>query len=257
MPVRCSGKGRWRFLSTDAGGPGRDRVVFRCASGRYREWGHDCFRMEFRHRCRCLRRRALGRGRSVPADRTVPDTMGGKGCPASLTGGRSGCGSGEDRAEAGEPTRQSGAGRFSGRALLIWVLFPRRWRGGAVVTRRPEKVGEREADGRGACFSGEDGGGRGGAERRFHLPIYRRFGLLWPADCSGERMRVPYSDRPRLGRRVRPSFGKRGSTISHRHIDRYGRTGKRKGEAAASPFRGSLSLPAKGRRQSVVRIIWR
>lgn len=173
MPVRCSGKGRWRFLSADAGGPGRARVVFRCASGRYREGGHDCFCMEFRHRCRCLRRWALGRGRSIPADRTVPDAMGRRGCPASLTGGRSGCGAGEDRAEAGEPTRQSGAGRFSGRALLIWVLSPRRWRGGAVVMRRPEdgfcsrgrrsegsgreKVGEREADGRGACFSGEDG----------------------------------------------------------------------------------------------------
>ena len=193
MPVPCSGKGRWRFLSADAGGPGRDRVVFRCASVRYREWGHDCFRMEFRHRCRCLRRRALGRGRSVPADRTVSDAMGRRGCPASLTGGRSGCGSGADRAEAGEPARQSGAGRFSGRALLMMGTFSekvegrgrrRATTGGRVFLRRarvgrerPEKVGEREADGRGRVFRAKMGR-PGEAERRFHLPMYRRFGLL-------------------------------------------------------------------------------
>lgn len=178
MPVRCSGKGRWRFLSADAGGSGRDRVVFRCASGRYREWGHDCFRMEFRHRCRCLRRRALGRGRSVPADRTVSDAMGRRGCPASLTGGRSGCGSGEDRAEAGEPARQSEAGRFSGRALLMMGTFSEKVEGAGPSSRddrrtgfAPEGEGRKEAAGKGrragsgrqgACFSGEDGAaGRG------------------------------------------------------------------------------------------------
>ena len=178
MPVRCSGKGRWRFLSADAGGPGRDRVVFRCASGRYREWGHDCFRMEFRHRCRCLCRRALGRGRSVPVDRTVSDAMGRRGCPASLTGGRSGCGSGEDRAEAGEPARQSEAGRFSGRALLMMGTFSEKVEGAGPSSRddrrtgfAPEGEGRKGAAGKGrragsgrqgACFSGEDGAaGRG------------------------------------------------------------------------------------------------
>lgn len=235
------------------------------------EWGHDCSRTEFRyrHRCRCLRRRALGRGRSVPADRTVPDAMGRRGCPTSLTGGRSGCGPGG----SGRTGAAERGGTVFGACFIDMGTFSEKVEGrgrrhattgGRVLLRRATVGRERPGKGRragsgrqGGVFFGRRWGGRGGAERRFHLPMYRRFGLLWPADCSGERMRVPYSDRPRLGRRVRPSFGKRGSTISHRHIDRYGRTGKRKGEAAASPFRGSLSLPAKGRRQSVVRIIWR
>lgn len=197
------------------------------------EWGHDCSRTEFReHR---MRRRALRWGRSVPADRTVPDAMGRRGCPASLTGGRSGCGAGADRAEAGEPTRQSGAGRFSGRALLIWVLSPRRWRGAgpsSLDDRRtgfaPEGDGRKGAAGKGrragsgrkgTCFSGEgEAAGRGGkAIPSSDVPTLR---AVMAGGRSGERMRVPCSDRPRLGRRVRPSFGKRGSTISHRYIDR-------------------------------------
>ncbi len=173
--------------------PGRDRVVFRCASERYREWGHDCFRMEFRHRCRCLRHRALGRGRSVSADRTVSDAMGRRGCPASLTGGRSGCGSGADRAEAGDPARPRGAGRLSGRALCLWGPYSEMVVGAGPASRddrrtrvgreRPEKVGEREADGRGRVFRAKMGR-PGGAERRFHLPMYRRFELLWPAAAA-------------------------------------------------------------------------